>query len=90
MSSEEAANGKKSHWAELEISGKRKKLWVGSWQKSDFGLIIHKSDLFIITLVIVNILLKFNLVRNECNMLILISNLELDSSLGLKPTTVLC
>lgn len=23
MSSEEAANGKKSHWAELEISGKR-------------------------------------------------------------------
>lgn len=26
MSSEEAANGKKSHWAELEISGKRKKL----------------------------------------------------------------
>lgn len=27
MSSEEAANGKKSHWAELEISGK--KLWHG-------------------------------------------------------------
>lgn len=23
MSSEEAANGKKSHWAELEISGKK-------------------------------------------------------------------
>lgn len=27
MSSEEAANGKKSHWAELEISGE--KLWHG-------------------------------------------------------------
>lgn len=32
MSSEEAANGKKSHWAELEISGKKLRngpeLWI--------------------------------------------------------------
>lgn len=32
MSSEEAANGKKSHWAELEISGKARKRKFMAWR----------------------------------------------------------
>lgn len=48
MSSEEAANGKKSHWAELEISGKTCMHTFMVWKsrygrKLSFLMPIHKS-----------------------------------------------
>uniref|UniRef100_A0AAY4BJS2 poly(A)-specific ribonuclease n=1 Tax=Denticeps clupeoides TaxID=299321 RepID=A0AAY4BJS2_9TELE len=43
MSSEEAANGKKSHWAELEISGKVKSLSTALWSLTHLTA-LHISD----------------------------------------------
>lgn len=49
MSSEEAANGKKSHWAELEISGKTCKHKCMVWKlrygrKSSLLMPVHKRS----------------------------------------------
>uniref|UniRef100_A0A8C5VTP7 poly(A)-specific ribonuclease n=1 Tax=Microcebus murinus TaxID=30608 RepID=A0A8C5VTP7_MICMU len=43
MSSEEAANGKKSHWAELEISGKVRSLSSSLWSLTHLTA-LHLSD----------------------------------------------
>ncbi|XP_063521480.1 CCR4-NOT transcription complex subunit 6 isoform X2 [Pongo pygmaeus] len=43
MSSEEAANGKKSHWAELEISGKVRSLSASLWSLTHLTA-LHLSD----------------------------------------------
>lgn len=43
MSSEEAANGKKSHWAELEISGKVRSLSSSLWTLTHLTA-LHLSD----------------------------------------------
>nr|KAF6446327.1 CCR4-NOT transcription complex subunit 6 [Rousettus aegyptiacus] len=46
MSSEEAANGKKSHWAELEISGRVRSLSSSLWSLTHLTA-LHLSDNFL-------------------------------------------